>query len=134
MTPAMCLAIAMFFEARGEGAEAMRAVGEVVVNRVENKRFPNDVCGVVFDQCAFSFNCDGKPEDMYIFSAFADVQSRKTAKILAEEILTEENKLLDSSVTHYHTTEVKPYWSEHPDFSLEGKIGNHLFYSCEDWC
>ena len=133
MTAAMCLAIAMFFEARGEGVTGMRAVGEVVVNRYENDRFPNDICDVVFDGCQFSFNCDGKPENMYTFDEPKDVQSRKLAKTLAQEILDGE-RILPETVTFFHTTGIKPHWSEHPDFALEGKIGNHLFYSCKNYC
>src|SRR5690606_18896733 len=44
-----CLALAMYFEARSEGPEGMRAVGSVVLNRVESDQFPPTPCEVVHE-------------------------------------------------------------------------------------
>ena len=61
-----CLAEAIYFEARGEVLEGQYAVGEVIINRVLSKDFPNSVCGVISEganrliACQFSYNCDGK--------------------------------------------------------------------------
>ena len=38
-----CLAIAIYFEARGEPDVGQIAVGNVIVNRTKDPRFPNDV-------------------------------------------------------------------------------------------
>jgi len=43
-----CLTKAAYYEARGEGRDGMRAVVQVVLNRVRHSAFPNSVCGVVF--------------------------------------------------------------------------------------
>ena len=136
----MCLAIAMFFEARNEGIQGMRVVGEVIVNRVEHKRFPKSVCAVLKQGyksnskgCAFSFYCDGLSDDMHQFKGYHDVQMRKAAIILADEIL-DGDRSLDASITHYHTTAVDPFWNDHKDFTLEGKVGTHLLYSCKGYC
>ena len=72
----MCLAMAIYFEARGEPMVGQVAVAQVIMNRVYDHRYPNDVCDVVKqgyyytwnenipirDKCQFSFWCDGKPE------------------------------------------------------------------------
>ena len=129
----MCLAIAMFFEARGEGIEGMQAVGDVVINRVEHNKFPDTVCGVVFQGCKFSFNCDGLPEDMDAFKQPVDRKMKDAAIILSEEILNG-SRLLPEGVTHYHTTYVSPYWSKHKDFTYVTKVGKHLFYKCKGYC
>jgi spore germination cell wall hydrolase CwlJ-like protein len=134
MTPAMCLAIAMFFEARDQSNDGMKAVGEVVVNRVEHDRFPDTICAVVFEGCKFSFNCDGLPEDMYAFKQPDDVVAREVVLQLSEEIMDGEDRLLAERVTFYHTTDVSPYWSRHKDFTFEGQIGDHIFYSCVNYC
>ena len=42
-----CLAEAIYFEARGESFGGMLAVASVVMNRVDHKDFPNNICGVV---------------------------------------------------------------------------------------
>ena len=60
-----CLAQAIYFEARGEPFEGWEAVGQVVINRVRDKRYPGRICDVVFQgeyrrhRCQFSFACDG---------------------------------------------------------------------------
>src|SRR5215217_6545414 len=63
-----CLATAIYFEARGEAYRGQVAVAQVVMNRVKDHRYPNTICGVVFqnqsrrNSCQFSFACDGIPE------------------------------------------------------------------------
>src|SRR5690606_21735492 len=60
-----CLTQAVYYEARGEGRDGMRAVAQVVLNRVRHPAFPKSVCGVVFQGagrrtgCQFSFTCNG---------------------------------------------------------------------------
>jgi spore germination cell wall hydrolase CwlJ-like protein len=41
-------------EARGEGTEGMRLVIDTVLNRVDNKKFPNSIIGVVYAPKQFS--------------------------------------------------------------------------------
>ena len=74
ISPLLCVAMAVYFEARGESQVAGHiAIAEVIENRVRDSRFPDDHCSVVFDakrwaghplksQCQFTFYCDGKPE------------------------------------------------------------------------
>src|SRR5690606_9256257 len=63
-----CLATAIYFEARGESYRGQVAVAQVVLNRVKDHRYPDTICGVVFQNqnrrnaCQFSFACDGIPE------------------------------------------------------------------------
>ncbi len=61
-----CLADAVYFEARGEPFKGQQAVAQVVMNRVFSGYYPNDVCGVVYQNaerhlaCQFTFACEGK--------------------------------------------------------------------------
>ena len=62
-----CLAMAMYWEARGEGPGGMTAVGWTVLNRVRSGRFPTSPCAVVHQggerwPCEFEFWCDGKSD------------------------------------------------------------------------
>ena len=63
-----CLANAVYFEARGEPVRGQIAVAQVVMNRVFSPFYPNDVCGVVYQNahrhlaCQFTFACDGIPD------------------------------------------------------------------------
>ena len=63
-----CLTDAIYFEARGESVRGQIAVAQVIMNRVFSGYYPNNVCGVVYQNanrhmaCQFSFACDGIPD------------------------------------------------------------------------
>ena len=62
-----CLALALYWEAKTEGPEGMRAVASVVLNRVAHPEFPDTVCAVVTQggeqpPCQFSWWCDGRSD------------------------------------------------------------------------
>lgn len=50
-----CLALAVYYEARGESLRGQRAVASVVMNRVRSPRFPDTACEVIFQRGQFSF-------------------------------------------------------------------------------
>ena len=54
----MCIAVAIYFEARGEPLAGRFAVAEVVINRMRDPRYPGDACSVVYDggwlRCSYS--------------------------------------------------------------------------------
>ncbi|MEA2934849.1 MAG: hypothetical protein QOD74_1495, partial [Variibacter sp.] len=60
-----CLSNAIYFEARGEPVRGQIAVAQVVLNRAFSGYYPEDVCGVVYQNahrhlsCQFTFACDG---------------------------------------------------------------------------
>ncbi len=63
-----CLALAIYYEARTEGTTAQFGLAKVIMSRVKSQRYPNTICGVVYQNahlignCAFSFACDGRLE------------------------------------------------------------------------
>ena len=65
-----CLAEAIYFESRGEPLAGQIAVAEVVLNRVDDRRYPKTVCGVTKQGvgggrgCQFSYACDGRSDAM----------------------------------------------------------------------
>jgi spore germination cell wall hydrolase CwlJ-like protein len=50
-----CIALAVYYESRGESIRGQRAVASVVMNRVRDPRFPNTACGVLLQRYQFSF-------------------------------------------------------------------------------
>jgi len=44
VNPVHCLALNMYHEARNQGTAGILAVSAVVLNRVRDKRFPNNIC------------------------------------------------------------------------------------------
>jgi spore germination cell wall hydrolase CwlJ-like protein len=133
MIAVMCLATAVFFEARDQPIMGQFAVAEVVLVRADHKRFPDKVCDVVFDDYAFSFTHDGLTDDMYTFNAPEDVVARQLAIIIAQEAIDSQS-YVEVGNTHYHTKAVEPSWSTHTDFTENYTIADHIFYVCTNFC
>jgi spore germination cell wall hydrolase CwlJ-like protein len=121
-----CLTEALYFEARGETVRGMFGVAEVILNRVDDPRYPSSVCQVVNQgtgerfRCQFTYTCDGRPEKMADKRAYERVG--KIARIMLDGM---ERRLTDGA-THYHTKSVKPKWSR--VFPRTTTIGYHHFY------
>jgi len=131
MTPILCMATAIFFEARDQQITGQEMVAEVVINRVEHERFPDDVCSVVYQTKAFSFTHDGKSDDMDHYQGYQDLIAKRLALKLASDYLVD-GKRLGVTSTHYHTLEVSPFWAD--AFLIDGVFGDHVFYTCEGFC
>ena len=118
-----CVALAMYWEARGEGQQGMLAVGSVVINRVEDDRFPNSVCGVVYQggetpPCQFSWWCDGKSDRPTHESLWT------TSLSLADELLTARPPDPTHGALFFHNTSTRPPWNR----EQTTRIGHHVFY------
>lgn len=119
MTTLMCLAAAIFFEAGVEDLHGKYLVGSVIMNRVEDSRYPNDVCSVVFEDQQFSFTHDGKSDKV----PASEVESVEVAK----DILR--GNIVSTTATHYHASYVSPSWRK--SFTFNERHGTHLFYTNE---
>ena len=53
-----CMALALYFEARGEPVVGQIAVGHVISNRVADPRYPDTVCEVVMQGPTYSWKPD----------------------------------------------------------------------------
>ena len=122
-----CMATAIYFESRGESYRGQVAVGQVVMNRVAHKLYPDTICGVVYqnqsrrNSCQFSFACDGIPERV------SDQKSWKQAQEIARGIVSGSLYLDEVGyATHYHATYVYPHWA--PRMTKVTKVGTHVFY------
>ena len=123
----MCIAVAIYFEARGEPLAGRFAVAEVVINRMRDPRYPSDACSVVYDggetlhECEFSFYCDGKSDQPDINSVEWD-----SAQRVAQAVYEGRSAPVVGEATHYHAKRV------HPDWALGSHvvttIDNHIFY------
>ncbi len=129
MTPLLCLATAIYFEARGEDLMGQRAVAQVVINRTEDSRYPSTVCGVVWEPKQFSFTHDGKSDNYRKYNSNVfDRQAIDIAETIAKSVLKGDRIGLTS--THYHTTSVSPYWAK--SYHRDGRIGTHVFYTAPE--
>jgi len=121
-----CLAEALYFEARGETLKGIVGVSEVILNRVDDSRYPSSVCGVVNQgtgeryRCQFTYTCDGRPEIISETKAY-----QKVGKI-ARFMIDGASRELTEGATHYHTKSVNPRWAR--VFPRTTTIGFHHFY------
>ncbi len=121
-----CLALAIYFEARGEPVRGQVAVGQVIMNRVRSPLFPETICGVVYQGqmhpgCQFSFTCDGHTDTPRNDDQWALAQD------IAKQITAGELWLPEVGYsTYYHANYVSPNWVG--DMSKIDTIGRHIFY------
>ncbi len=133
----LCLAQAIYHEARGEPEAGQWAVAAVILNRVESSRYPTTVCGVVyqnasmFNRCQFSFACDGQSDEAGNGNRIVR-ESWVKANLIAEAAFArfrggERLGNLPTSVLFYHNRSVQPSWADAMENVAE--IGGHIFYS-----
>jgi hypothetical protein len=127
-----CLTEAIYFEARGEPVRGQIAVAQVIMNRVFSGRYPNNVCGVVYQNanrhmaCQFSFACDNVPDRVNEPAAW------ERAKQISRDTLDGKYWLTDvGKATHYHAYWVRPHWVR--EMQKLDKIGVHTFYRPRNW-
>lgn len=125
MTPLMCMAVAIFFEARAEPIVGMEAVANVIINRVEDSRYPDTVCGVVWEHKQFSWTHDGLTDDPEAHTGHQDKLAWVTSQRVAEEAL--QGNLLGITSTHYHAEYTLPFWAD--VYTKDGVVGTHVFYT-----
>ena len=135
MEDRQCLAKNIYFEARSESIAGQVAVAWVTLNRMESDRFPNSVCGVVYqartdasgnprrNQCQFSWYCDGKSDRIRNQREWEDV------KLITDVVLIDWARANASPVenaTFYHADYVDPYWAD--SFTEIATVDSHIFY------
>lgn len=137
-----CLATNVYHEARSENLAGKYAVADVVLNRVRDDRYPNTVCGVIYqgehkpswkdpnilvpirNRCQFSWYCDGRSDEA------TEIDAYEESRLVAHQIMfSDKYRGLTEGATHYHTTFVDPYWA--PTLQQIGTIGSHIFYRAE---
>ncbi len=122
-----CLALTIYFEARGEPQAGKLAVASVVMNRVADRRYPNRVCAVVQqggerprNRCQFSWWCDGRSD--YPHNSRAWKQSNAMAFLVYWGFMRDPTE----GALWYHANYVRPFWRK--AFERGPTIGEHIFY------
>jgi spore germination cell wall hydrolase CwlJ-like protein len=122
-----CLALNIYFEARNETLEGKRAVGHVVMNRVQDEAFPGSVCQVIQDGgeavrggCQFSWWCDGRSD-----RPLENLAWRESREI-AWDVMRGVSRDPTYGALWYHADYVSPEWSA--ALARSRHIGRHIFY------
>jgi len=134
--PSMCLAYNIYWESRNQSLEGKWRVGQVVMNRVKHKGWPNDVCGVVMkakrwngaiirDRCQFSWYCDGK-SDVPNIANKKELAAWNLSVQIATYLLSLPIPDITGGAVYYHNRTVEPWWAaRHTYIAL---IDDHYFY------
>ncbi len=116
-----CLAYNAYFEAGNQSTKGKIAVTNVVMNRVEDKRFPKTPCGVINQRtgrsCQFSWVCQGKRH-------IRSMQQFTSARNVAEQVYLGNIGDVTRGAKFYHANYVNPRWN----FQRVITIGDHIFY------
>ena len=141
-TAFICLALNTYHEAKNQSLVGQIATAQVVMNRVEDDRFPSTVCEVVKQgptrpswedpekeypikhRCQFSWYCDGKDDTPKNEKAWRKAQD------VAFLVLYNKIQLdVTEGATHYHATYVRPAWARTKKRTT--RIEKHIFYRWE---
>lgn len=136
-----CLALNIYHEAAVESNRGKLAVAFVTLNRMYSDRFPDTICGVVYDakyskwwkenhdkevplrnKCQFSWFCDGKPDEIRSQETFDTIMRVATYAVLNYNYVDDPT----DGAMWYHADYVSPRWRY--DFRRTVKIGAHIFY------
>tara|TARA_B100001287_G_scaffold113625_1_gene95646 strand:+ start:524 stop:1204 length:681 start_codon:yes stop_codon:yes gene_type:complete len=147
---AICMALNIYYESRSDNLAGQYAVADVVLNRVQDGRYPNSVCEVVYQgpvreswktkqdpdlseseriynpirhMCQFSWYCDGKSDEPKDETGWAQAQYVAGAIMYSGKY-----RGISEGATHYHATYVKPKWRFDRGMNHIGRIGSHIFY------
>ncbi|MDO9058595.1 MAG: cell wall hydrolase [Bradyrhizobium sp.] len=127
-----CLTEVIYFEARGEAVRGQIAVAQVELNRAFSGKYPETVCGVVYQNkhrhlaCQFTFACDNNPD------VVKEPDMWERAKKIAKAMLDGQLWLPEvAKSTHYHAYWVRPSWVS--EMKKMYKTGVHTFYRPRKW-
>ena len=123
-----CLTRNIYWEAANEPFEGKVAVAQVTLNRVSSGKFPDSVCGVVYQKnviyervvCQFSWFCEGTHKVKAIHTPLY-----RESEEVAKRVLFEGFRLPSiEKALYYHAEYVNPGWQ----LPRIEKIGRHIFY------
>lgn len=127
------MALTMWGEARGQGEEAMRAVGHVIDNRRRSQRHGDFATDTVSEAWQFSCWNRGDPNRLAIERIASlpegsrEEQMWQAARRIAGEISSGRSADPTGGALFYHAATVAPRWSA--GLAPVTRIGGHLFFT-----
>ncbi len=105
LSPKECLMRAMYFESNRSSAEGMLAVGTVVMNRLNDGRYPHSICGVVGQPNQFAAG---------VLSRRMSDSGAVLASQMADQVLNGARHPGVGNAMHFHTAGLRfPYNNMH---------------------
>jgi len=131
-----CMAQNIYFEAGNQPLAGKIAVAQVVLNRLDDPHYPDDMCDVIYqakyaenwlgnqmpirNQCQFSWYCDGKSDEP------VDSPTWLNSLLVARDVVQGKYGDITEGATHYHSDSIYPYWADSLNQTVI--INNHIFY------
>ena len=114
-----CLAAGIYFESKSEPLAGQLAVGQVIANRADSRRFASTYCGVLFQRGQFSFVRGHSWPTI-------NKQGRQwqTAVAIAKIVDQDLKDSAAANALYFHARRVHPGWR----LKQVASIGNHVFY------
>lgn len=114
-----CLAGTVYFESKGESLSGQLAVARVVMARAKSSRFPNSICGVVYQRKQFSFVRGGKMPRIN-----KSHHHWRNAVAISKIAMNNAWKSPVEGALFFHARYVSPGWR----LKRMATIDNHIFY------
>ena len=129
ISQSVCLAQAMFYEARGEGLKGQVAVANVVINRATFPGyFPNSLCGVISERGQFQWYHNSRLRGKRNFHPRIDDEF----VLLAKKIIITHNqgRRFDNTHGSYYFNANGKRMS--PNIVRRAQVGRHTFYTFKE--
>lgn len=129
ISQSVCLAQAMFYEARGEGLKGQVAVANVVINRATFPGyFPNSLCGVISERGQFQWYHNSRLRGKRNFHPRIDDEF----VLLAKKIIITHNqgRRFDNTHGSYYFNANGKRMS--PNIVRRTQVGRHTFYTFKE--
>lgn len=114
----VCLAGAIYFEAKGEPLPGQLAVAEVIINRAKSGRFASSICSVITQRGQFSFVRGGRVPTV------AANANYRIAIAIAQVAMGNDWDSPAANALYFHARRAAPGWR----MQKVAAIGNHVFY------
>lgn len=126
----LCLAMNVYFEARGESLTGKIAVAQVTMNRVRSSG-KRTVCSIVKEDSQFSWYNGRKVPTVVLYSRDGEIIKQNLAawtesQMVAVTVMSMQTRDVTKGATHfYNPQKARPFWRN--KFPVVAQIGNHLF-------
>lgn|SRR5690554_1096150 len=130
----LCMALNVWYEARGEPLEGQIAVAEVTMRRVQDDRWPSTACDVVYQPWQFEWTANygslsNTPRPSPILPSW---EIAVQAVGIAQDNLESGSPVTSCADHFYNPRYASPSWEDSPLTWYDTTIGGHRFL-CSDW-
>lgn len=138
-TDVYCLTRNAYYEAKGDSQMSQIAVTHVVLNRLNDPKFPKKACEVVYQKnksehsnsvvCQFSWYCDKRMMGRVVDPLGWEESYKAVEK--AVKIYYQRGVDVTEGSTFYHANYVNPGWNRLEKVTT---IGSHVYYKVNEEC